>query len=265
MNELTAYRDETKSLDAASLLRWAAETFAAPAETDGGGADSGPRVTLASSLGVEDQVLTHMIASARLPLPVFTLDTGRMFAESYDLIERTRDELGVTIRPYFPDAGAVEQMVADEGPNLFYRSVELRKRCCHVRKVEPLRRALKGKLAWVTGLRRAQSVTRAELERIEWDEQNGLYKINPLADWSEADVWAYIRSHEVPYNALHDRGFPSIGCAPCTRAVAPGDDPRSGRWWWERPEHRECGLHVNEDAREQAATPRVRVGTVRLD
>lgn len=259
MNELEAYRTETKHLDAKALLRWAAATFAAPAN----GSAAEPCVTLASSLGAEDQVLTHMIASTRSAMTVFTLDTGRMFAESYDLMERTRDELGVTIHPFFPDAGDVERMVAEEGPNLFYRSVELRKRCCHVRKVEPLRRALAGRRAWVTGLRRAQSVTRARLEPVEWDEQNGLYKINPLASWSEDDVWAYIRRHDVPYNALHDRGFPSIGCAPCTRAVAPGDDPRSGRWWWELPEHRECGLHVGE--REAAATPRVQVGAVRLD
>ncbi|MFW5788393.1 MAG: phosphoadenylyl-sulfate reductase [Spirochaetota bacterium] len=258
MNELNDYRSETGDLDAPALLRWAATAFAGETPADE------PLVTLASSLGAEDQVLAHMIASARLEVPVFTLDTGRMFAESYDLMERTRAELGVTIRPYFPDADAVERMVAEDGPNLFYRSVDLRKRCCHVRKVEPLRRALAGKRAWITGLRRAQSVTRAQLEVVEWDEQNELYKISPLADWSEEDLWAYIRDHHVPYNALHDRGFPSIGCAPCTRAVAPGDDPRSGRWWWERPEHRECGLHVRDEA-VGPADPKVRVSAVRLD
>lgn len=267
MNELQTYRNETKNLDASALLRWAATTFSGDDATAAGESSAEPPLTLASSLGAEDQVLTHMIGSSGVSIPVFTLDTGRMFAESYDLIERTRAELGVTIRPYFPDAEAVEQMVADEGPNLFYRSVDLRKRCCHVRKVEPLRRALAGKRAWITGLRRAQSVTRAQLGPVEWDEQNGLYKISPLVDWSEDDVWAYIRTHRVPYNALHDQGFPSIGCAPCTRAVAPGDDPRSGRWWWELPEHRECGLHVNDEAAtaENAATPRVRVSPVKLD
>ena len=258
MNKLNDYRSETKDLDAPALLHWAGSTFAGEAPGDE------PLVTLASSLGAEDQVLAHMIASARLAVPVFTLDTGRMFAESYDLMERTHAELGVTIRPYFPDAGAVERMIGEDGPNLFYRSVELRKRCCHVRKVEPLRRALAGRRAWITGLRRAQSVTRAQLEVVEWDEQNELYKISPLADWSEEDVWAYIHENGVPYNALHDRGFPSIGCAPCTRAVAPGDDPRSGRWWWERPEHRECGLHVREEAA-RPADAKVRVSAVRLD
>ncbi|MFW5815070.1 MAG: phosphoadenylyl-sulfate reductase [Spirochaetota bacterium] len=259
MSELGAYQDETRDFDAPRLLLWAATTFGAP----GGEPAAEPCVTLASSLGAEDQVLTHMIASARLPVPVFTLDTGRMFAESYDLMERTRQELGVVIRPYFPDAEAVERMVVDEGPNLFYRSVELRKRCCHVRKVEPLRRALAGRRAWITGLRRAQSVTRAELRTVEWDDQNSLYKINPLVDWSEEDVWAYIRAHDVPYNALHDRGFPSIGCAPCTRAVAPGDDPRSGRWWWEQPEHRECGLHVADEGDRSAA--KIRIAPVRTE
>ncbi|MFW5717944.1 MAG: phosphoadenylyl-sulfate reductase [Spirochaetota bacterium] len=233
MKQLTEFRETTRDLDAPCLLSWAVSTF-------------GSRVTLASSLGAEDQVLVHMIAAAELEIRVFTLDTGRMFDESYALIDRTREELGVSIRPYLPDATAVEEMVAEHGINLFYRSVELRKRCCHVRKVEPLRRALAGKEAWITGLRRTQSVTRAGLRPIEWDEQNALYKINPLADWTEQQVWDYLRTNDVPYNALHDRGFPSIGCAPCTRAVKPGEDPRSGRWWWERPEHRECGLHVKE-------------------
>lgn len=268
MIELEAYQDETRDLDAPGLLLWAATTFGAsgdggPLVGDERPPVAEPLVTLASSLGAEDQVLTHMIASARLQVPVFTLDTGRMFAESYDLMERTRQELGVSIRPYFPEAEAVEQMVADEGPNLFYRSVELRKRCCHVRKVEPLRRALAGRRAWITGLRRAQSVTRAELRTVEWDDQNSLYKINPLADWSEEDVWTYIRAHDVPYNALHDRGFPSIGCAPCTRAVAPGDDPRSGRWWWELPEHRECGLHGADEGDRPAA--KIRIAPVRTE
>lgn len=233
MTRLNELRAQTRDMSALELLSWASSTF-------------GDRVTLASSLGAEDQVLVHMISASALPLPIFTLDTGRMFNESYELMERTRTELGVDIRPYVPEAAAVEAMVAEHGANLFYRSVELRKRCCHVRKVEPLRRALAGKDAWVTGLRRSQSVTRATLETVEWDEQNGLYKINPLAHWSESEVWEYIRTHGVPYNALHDRGFPSIGCAPCTRAVERGADPRSGRWWWEQPEHRECGLHPKD-------------------
>ena len=244
---IDAYRREAGGLDAMETLRWAARTFA-------GG------LTVASSLGAEDQVLVHMIARGELDVPVFTLDTGRMFNESYELMARTQAVLGVTITPFFPDAAEVEAMVAEHGINLFYDSVEQRKRCCGVRKVQPLRRALAGKSAWITGLRRAQSVTRTSLETVEWDEQNGLVKISPLADWSEEDVWKYIREHDVPYNALHDRGFPSIGCASCTRAVERGADPRSGRWWWEHPEHRECGLHSNEP--EQPVT---RVAVERLD
>ena len=234
MTRLSEMIHETAGMDAAQVLSWAARTF---------GAD----VTIASSLGAEDQVIVHMIARSRLEIPVFTLDTGRMFNESYDLIARTATELGVTVKPYLPDASQVEALVASHGINLFYESLELRKRCCHVRKVEPLRRALAGKAAWITGLRRSQSVTRATVGIVEWDDQNRLYKINPLADWTDDDVWGYIRANGVPYHRLHDQGFPSIGCAPCTRAVAPGEDARAGRWWWERPEHRECGLHVADE------------------
>lgn len=233
MKQLGEYREQTAGMQAAQLLEWAGRTFA-------------DEVTIASSLGVEDQVLVHLVSNLGLPLEVFTLDTGRLFNESYDLIARNALELGVRVRPYFPDAARVEAMVGEHGVNLFYESVELRKRCCHVRKVEPLHRALAGKRAWITGLRRTQSVTRSSLDTVEWDEQNGLYKLNPLADWSDDEVWDYLRSHEVPYNRLHDRGFPSIGCAPCTRAVAPGADPRSGRWWWEQPQQRECGLHLHD-------------------
>ena len=234
MTRLSELIDETRGMDAAQVLAWAARTF-------------GEDVTIASSLGAEDQVIAHMVSQSKLGIRVFTLDTGRMFDESYELMARTAAELEVVVKPYVPDAARVEELVASHGVNLFYESLELRKRCCHVRKVEPLRRALAGKAAWITGLRRLQSVTRASVEVVEWDEQNGLYKINPLAEWSDDDVWGYIRANRVPYHRLHDRGFPSIGCAPCTRAVAPGEDPRAGRWWWERPEHRECGLHVADE------------------
>lgn len=220
------------------------------------------RVALASSMGAEDQVLTDMAVRIRPDLRVFTLDTGRLFPETYDLIEETRRKYGIPIEIQFPDSNDVETMVRDEGPNLFYRSIENRKRCCFVRKVKPLRRVLSGLDAWICGLRRDQSVTRTEVRPVEWDEQNGLHKINPLAEWSERDVWDYIRRHDVPYNALHDRGFPSIGCQPCTRAVKPGEDPRSGRWWWESPEHKECGLHARSEA--TAGDRRVRVSELRL-
>lgn len=201
------------------------------------------QVALASSLGLEDQVLTDMIARSGADIPVFTLDTGRLFPETYELIERTQARYGVRVRIWFPESTAVQEMVNRHGVNLFLDSIELRKKCCQIRKIEPLKRALHGLGAWVTGLRREQSVTRQEVEVVEWDQANGLVKINPLAGWDESRVRAYIQAHNVPYNPLHDRGFPSIGCSSCTRAVRPGDDPRSGRWWWEQPEHRECGLH----------------------
>ena len=205
-----------------------------------------PRIGLASSFGVEDMVLIDMLSRIRPRARIFTLDTGRLPQETYDLLETVRTRYGA-VEVYAPETAAVEEMVAQHGPNLFYRSVELRKRCCHVRKVEPLRRALAGLDAWITGLRREQASTRAAIERVELDAGNGnRLKINPLTEWTAEDVWAYIRAHGVPYHALHDRGFPSLGCAPCTRAVQPGEDPRAGRWWWEQDAHKECGLHPAE-------------------
>jgi len=201
------------------------------------------RVAFASSLGLEDQVLTAMIAEAKLAIPIFTLDTGRLYPETYDLIARTKERYGVTIHVYFPAAGEVEEMVDRDGVNLFRDSVETRKRCCEIRKVRPLRRAQRELDAWICGLRSGQGATRQKVEVAEWDDAADLVKINPLAAWDETGVWSYVRAHDVPYNPLHDTGFPSIGCAPCTRAVAPGEDARSGRWWWESAEHRECGLH----------------------
>lgn len=200
-------------------------------------------ITLASSLGIEDQVLTAMVCSIDRQTPVFTLDTGRMFPETYSLIERTNLIYGIRIQLYFPDFHAVEKMVKEHGVNLFYESVEKRRLCCHVRKLEPLKRAFAGMKVWICGLRHEQSVTRNANRMVEWDEQNDMLKVNPLIDWTEEQTWAYIRKHGVPYNKLHDQGFPSIGCQPCTRAVQTGEDIRAGRWWWESPEHKECGLH----------------------
>ena len=200
-------------------------------------------ITLASSLGIEDQVLTAMVCSIDRQTPVFTLDTGRMFPETYSLIERTNLIYGIRIQLYFPDFHAVEEMVKEHGVNLFYESVEKRRLCCHVRKLEPLKRAFAGMKVWICGLRHEQSVTRNANRMVEWDEQNDMLKVNPLIDWTEEQTWAYIRKHGVPYNKLHDQGFPSIGCQPCTRAVQTGEDIRAGRWWWESPEHKECGLH----------------------
>jgi phosphoadenosine phosphosulfate reductase len=213
------------------------------------------RVAFASSLGLEDQVLTAMIAAVELDIPVFTLDTGRLYPETYDLIARTKARYGITIHVYFPAAGEVEEMVDRDGVNLFRDSIEARKRCCDIRKVRPLRRAQIELDAWICGLRSGQGATRQKVEPAEWDAAAGLVKINPLAGWSEAGVRDYVRAHDVPYNPLHDAGFPSIGCAPCTRAVPDGEDARSGRWWWESAEQRECGLHHRAGSGPAAADP----------
>lgn len=201
---------------------------------------------LASSLAAEDMVLTDLILRGKLQdkIGIFTLETGRLHPETVGMLDRIRDTYDYEVEPYRPQPEAVEQYVSQHGANAFYDSVELRKQCCHIRKMEPLNRALQGKASWVTGQRRAQSVTRAELHVQERDEGHGMEKFNPLADWSEQDVWDYIRANDVPYNPLHDQGFPSIGCAPCTRAIQPGEDIRAGRWWWENPDSKECGLHV---------------------
>jgi len=198
----------------------------------------------ASSLAAEDMVLTDLILKARLPIAIFSLETGRLHAETLAMIDRVKDTYDYDIALFRPDPLAVERYVTQNGLNAFYESVEMRKECCRIRKVEPLGRALAGKRAWITGQRRAQSATRAELAVQEDDLGHAMQKFNPLTDWSEENVWEYLRSNNVPYNALHDRGFPSIGCEPCTRAVQPGEDVRAGRWWWENPESKECGLHV---------------------
>ena len=198
----------------------------------------------ASSLAAEDMVLTDLILKSKLPIAIFSLETGRLHAETLSMVERVKQVYDYDIALYRPQPEAVERYVADHGLNAFYDSVEMRKECCRIRKVEPLGRALAGKRAWITGQRRAQSTTRAELAVQEDDLGHGMQKFNPLADWSEQDVWDYLRNNDVPYNPLHDRGYPSIGCEPCTRAIAPGEDVRAGRWWWENPESKECGLHV---------------------
>ncbi|OGP96957.1 MAG: phosphoadenosine phosphosulfate reductase [Deltaproteobacteria bacterium RBG_16_55_12] len=202
----------------------------------------------ANSFGAEDMVLTDLVAGHCPGIEIFTLDTGRLPEETHNLMREVVDRYRVRLRIYYPDTRSVERYVSEHGPNSFYQSVELRKACCEVRKVEPLRRALAGKKAWVTGLRREQAVTRKELSVSGFDHDNELHKFNPLADWTGPDVWAYIRSHAVPFNALHEKGYPSIGCAPCTRAVKPGEDIRAGRWWWEHPDTKECGLHIGSEA-----------------
>ena len=197
----------------------------------------------ASSFGAEDMVLVDLIAKSALPITIFTLDTGRLHDETLALIDRVRSVYAIDVDVYFPDFAALEPFVREHGINAFYRSTVLRERCCAIRKTEPLARALAGKRAWITGLRREQSITRRDIAIEELDAARGLRKFNPLADWTHDDVWSYISAHRVPYNTLHDRGYASIGCAPCTRATEPGEDERAGRWWWENADRKECGLH----------------------
>ncbi|MGK5049427.1 phosphoadenylyl-sulfate reductase [Janthinobacterium sp. GB4P2] len=206
-------------------------------------ADFSPAV-FASSLAAEDMVLTDMILKAKLPIGIFSLETGRLHQETLAVLDKVKARYDHDITLYRPQPEAVAAYVEQNGLNAFYNSVEMRRECCRIRKVEPLGRALAGNKAWVTGQRRAQSTTRAELHVQEDDAAHAMTKFNPLADWSEEDVWAYIRANNVPYNALHDQGYPSIGCEPCTRAVQPGEDVRAGRWWWENPDSKECGLHM---------------------
>jgi len=198
----------------------------------------------ASSLAAEDMVLTDLILREKLNIGIFSLETGRLHAETLGMLDKVKATYGAEIVLYKPEASAVDAYVAQHGLNAFYDSVDMRKECCRIRKVEPLNRALAGNKAWITGQRRTQAATRTELAVQEDDIAHGMQKFNPLADWSEEDVWHYIRSNNVPYNPLHDKGYPSIGCEPCTRAIQPGEDVRAGRWWWENPESKECGLHV---------------------
>ena len=231
MQDLMELNDALRGSDAQCILRRALDEF-------------GDGLVLASSFGAEDMALIDMLCRITDSPHIFFLDTGRLHQETYDLMALARTRYGIGFDVYFPQTEAVERLLRTEGPNSFYDSIENRKECCRIRKVEPLARALSTADAWITGLRREQSVTRSDLAVVEVDTHHGgIAKINPLIDWSEQDVWDYIKANDVPYNALHDRGFPSIGCAPCTRAIQPGEDLRAGRWWWESPEHKECGLH----------------------
>jgi phosphoadenosine phosphosulfate reductase len=198
----------------------------------------------ASSLAAEDMVLTDLILRAKLPIGIFSLETGRLHKETLAVLDAVKETYGYDIALFRPQTEAVDAYVAANGLNAFYDSIEMRRECCRVRKVEPLGRALLGNKAWITGQRRAQAATRSDLRVEEDDPAHFMTKFNPLADWTEENVWEYIRANKVPYNALHDRGYPSIGCEPCTRAIQPGEDVRAGRWWWENPESKECGLHV---------------------
>jgi phosphoadenosine phosphosulfate reductase len=228
--EIAQWQERLSSAAPAEILSWAHRQF-------------GNRVVFATALGLEDQVITHFLAQNRPTIRIVTLDTGRLFAETHELIEKTEGRYNLKIETFFPETEEVESMVRQHGINLFYRSIELRQLCCRIRKIHPLQRALEGMQAWICGLRRQQSVTRRAVLPIEWDDTNRLVKINPVWNWEESQLWAVVKGNQVPYSPLHNQGFVSIGCACCTRAVRPGEDLRAGRWWWERPEHKECGLH----------------------
>lgn len=234
MNEkLTEIAEKIKDLDPVEALRFFADQFPG-------------KIVFSTSFGWEDQVITHMIFANDLPIEVFTLETGRLFPETYYVWNRTLEIYKKPIHAYFPQAEALQEMVDKKGPSSFYESVENRKECCGIRKLEPLRRALKGNDLWVTGIRSEQSLNRHDMANLEWDEQNQLIKFHPIFFWSLADVKEYIKKNNIVYNTLHDKGFPSIGCAPCTRAVREGEDFRAGRWWWEDQSKKECGLHATQ-------------------
>lgn len=231
----TSVEEAARSLvgrPAEETLRWAVTEF-------------GDQVALASSFGAEDVVLIDLLCRVSDRPRIFAIDTGRLHEATYDVMDRLRARYGLTFEVYFPNLDLVEQLLTEHGFHSFRESLEARHACCYARKVEPLSRALSRLDAWITGLRREQSVTRTSVQTVEVDHaHDGIVKINPLVDWTEAEVWEHIRRHDVPYNSLHDEGYPSIGCAPCTRAIEPGEHPRAGRWWWEAPEQKECGLHV---------------------
>jgi len=230
MNELENISQQIAGLEPVEVLALLADRFPG-------------KIVFSTSFGWEDQAITHMIFANDLPIKVFTLETGRLFPETYYVWNRTMEMYGKPIHAYYPNNELLEQMVNAKGPSSFYESVENRKECCGIRKVEPLKRALAGNKCWVTGIRAEQSTDRQFMSNPEWDEQNNLIKFHPIYDWTLNQVKEYIKINNIPYNTLHDRGFPSIGCAPCTRAVQPGEDFRAGRWWWEDQSKKECGLH----------------------
>lgn len=234
-NPIHAILEEVSRLDALASLTYLRSAFP-------------QTVVFSTSFGKEDQVITDMIHQIDGGIRIFTLDTGRLFAETYSVWTTTMERYGMPISVQVPDQTTLEPFMAAYGPNAFYASQTLRKECCRIRKVEPLKRALEGGQIWVTGIRSAQSPNRQSMHRWEWDEANEIFKFHPLLDWTDEQLDEYVRLHEVPCNVLHERGFPSIGCAPCTRAVRLGEDPRAGRWWWESNDKKECGLHQHGSA-----------------
>lgn len=224
-------KQDLQHLDAIDIIRYVQLKF-------------GRDAVFSTSFGIEDQVITHFIAESGSEASIFTLETGRLFPETYYVWNRTLEKYRLVIKAYYPDTHAVEEMVSRKGPSSFYNSVDDRKECCYIRKIEPLKRAIKGFKVWITGIRAEQSANREGMDMVEWDEANGIIKVHPLYHWTLADVEDFLKSRGVPYNPLHDKGFPSIGCQPCTRAIHPGEDFRAGRWWWEDKSKKECGLHV---------------------
>ncbi len=231
MNTIEQIKSDLNDADARSIIQYIDQNFA-------------DKAVFSTSFGIEDQVLTHFLALENAKINIFTLDTGRLFPETYYVWNRTLDLYNLNIKAFYPQTQAVEQLLETKGPSSFYNSVDDRKECCHIRKIEPLKRAINGYQVWITGIRAEQSVNRDQMEFVEWDEQNQIIKIHPLYNWSLNDVEKYLKDNFVPYNPLHDKGFLSIGCQPCTRAVQEGEDFRSGRWWWEDKSKKECGLHV---------------------
>lgn len=231
--DLTAIAEQIKDKDPVEALRYFAAAYPG-------------KIVFSTSFGWEDQVITHLIFANDIPIEVFTLETGRLFPETYYVWNRTLENYKKPILAYYPQAEALQEMVNAKGPNSFYESVDNRKECCHIRKLEPLKRAISGKDCWITGIRSEQSLNRTDMTNLEWDEQNNLLKFHPIFYWSLKEVKAYIKKHNIVYNTLHDKGFPSIGCAPCTRAVQEGEDFRAGRWWWEDQSKKECGLHATK-------------------
>jgi phosphoadenosine phosphosulfate reductase len=229
----TEVKRELEALGPAEGLQWLSDRY-------------GEDARFSTSFGIEDQLIAYWIGSGKLKVKVFSIDTGRLFQETYDVMALTTAKYKLPVRVYFPDAAQVEEMVGNKGPNSFYDSVDNRKECCHIRKVEPLKRALKSAKVWITGLRASQSGNRQSMEVVSWDESHKVIKYNPLLHWTLEEVEAAIEEKKIPINTLHKKGYPSIGCAPCTRAIAPGEDIRAGRWWWESSA-KECGLHEVEN------------------
>lgn len=228
-DELSGLEDVLKELSAEQGLAWLSKAY-------------GSKARFSSALGIEDQIITHFVGKQSLNIEIFTLDTGRLFQEVYDLLALTRQKYKIPVKVYFPDTTRVEKLIGGKGPNSFYESVENRKECCFIRKVEPLKRALEGAEIWITGIRGDQSGNRGQMQLLEWDEQHQVIKYNPLLNWSWEEALQFVEAQHIPVNTLHKKGYPSIGCAPCTRAISPGEDFRAGRWWWESSA-KECGLH----------------------